>query len=916
MKDFVHLHVHSEYSILDSAAKIRDVIDKCGKLGQKAVAFTEHGNINSALRAYLYAKSKNIKYIPGVEAYIVDDMTKKGSDEEEDEFGKKKRPKKNHIVLLAKNDIGFKNLLKITSFGYIDGFYYKPRIDLNLIEKYKEGIVVLSACVFGIIADKILYSTEQDLQNTVVKFKNMFGDDFYLEIQPHNFKEQIVVNKKIIELSKKHNIKLVATNDVHYTNEGDHIAQQFLTMLNMKIAISQYDKSRLNNNTGFHFKTREEMFNDFMVNHKENEIEINEALDNSNLIADKVNVAIDTKTYKLPKFTHIDVDKTLQDLIHSRWDKISVDMEPSKIPLYVHRIRHEYKIIKEKNLLDFLYIIYDVVLWANKNGVMTGVGRGSACGSLLCYLLDITKIDPIQHDLLFERFINANRMEMPDIDIDFDHRYRYKIKEYLVSKYGEQCVSSIGAFSTFQPRGLLKDLARVYELPLDEIDAVTKTIPFDADDFDKALNVPQVSEYFKKYPHLLPIATRLQGQIRHFSTHAAGLAISNRSLFENVPLCRYKNELITGWDEGGEDIKCISEMKIMKLDCLGLATLGTIKDTIDLIKQTKKKDLYDFLFYKLPLNDPEVLRLAHKADTTGVFQFESYSIKNLLEEVGIQEFEHLVAVNALHRPATLRSGFAKEYALRKNRIKEIKYVHSSLEKPLSRSYGLMLFQEDSMRIARDVAGYTLEEADDLRKVTSKGAKLYQLGQGHLVDEAKQRFLDRCVKNGTTLDQAKEIFGFIEKFLSYSFNRSHAVAYSYIAYQCLYLKRYYPLEYMTALLNNSGSEDDLKLYARECKKMKIVIHSPRINESKSKFVIFGSEMLCGFSIVKNVGEKAADSIVQNQPYRNYKEFLAKVNRRVVNKRVIAALNKYKVFSQFSDFSLELTEKKPSKKTKIE
>jgi len=776
MSNFISLHNHGEMSILDGVGRINEFIDRAKELGQDSFAFTEHGNMCSFLKAYIYAKTKGIKIIPGFEAYLVDDMKAKStleSDRVEGGIKKKelaqKRKKRNHIVLLAKNEEGYKNLLKISSLGFLEGFYYKPRIDLDLIEKNKNGLIAMTSCVFGEIPEKILLGNKQDVIDAVIRYKAIFGDDLYFEIQPHNFKEQIIVDKELIELSRKYNIKLVATNDVHYVNEDDYEAHHAITMLNMRTTVSKLSKERLEQK-GFHLKDRDEIYNDFIsLLGSEYSKDINMALDNTVKIADQVNVEVDLKKYRLPTFKDIDVEKIIKEEVNKKWKHIVVKLNKETIKVYKDRMKEEYEVIKEKNLLDFIYVIYDLVKWCQKNEITVGVGRGSVGGSLLCYLLDITKVDPIKYDLLFSRFLNKNRIELADIDIDFDSRYRDRVKKYLTDKYGKDKVASIGAFGTFKSRGLLRDLGRVFEIPLEEIDMIAKCIPMESS-IKESKSIYQVRNFMTKYPKIFKIAEKLEGQVRHFSTHAAGILISNDLIYNDMPLCVYKNEIVTGWDEGGGDIRCISAMNMMKLDCLGLSTLSVIKETIDLIKQRYGKDLYKQLFYELDTSDRAVLNLAYNADTIGVFQFEGRGIREFLRKMKVTEFEHLIAANALYRPSTMVSGLHDEYALRKNKIKPIKYAHPLLENSLKRSYGLLIYQEDSMRVAKDIANYTYDEADDLRKITSKGGKLVEAGKGYLFDEARERFVKKCIENKIDEKTAREIFKFIEAFVGYGFNR--------------------------------------------------------------------------------------------------------------------------------------------------
>jgi len=892
--NFTHLHLHTEYSLLDTVGKVKEYIDRCIELGFTSMALTEHGNINSFLKAYVYAKSKNFKIIPGIEAYLVNDMTQKGLSEEDkiENVSKKElqqqRKKRNHIVLLAINEVGYKNLLKISSLGNIEGFYYKPRVDLKLINENKEGLIITSACIFGEISEAILKKDKQLIKDTTLKYKAMFGDNFYLEIQPHDFKEQRFVNKAIIALSRKYEIKLVATNDVHYVNQDDYKAHSAITLLNMKKTISQIDKDRLNDG-GFFIKTRKEMYDGFIETIGDSYAkEINQALDNTLDIASKVNVEIDLKKYRMPKFEGTAIEKELKVAMRKRFDEVVKDKSDELKRQYLDRLRYEFNIIKERNLLDFIYIIYDVIKWSEANGIYVGVGRGSVGGSLLCYLLNITKIDPIKYDLLFARFINANRVEMPDIDVDFDSEHRERVKQYLIEKYGKDKVSSVGAFGTFKSRGLLKDLARVFEVPLAEVDEVTKSIPMELD-LNEVKSAHLVKRFAEKYPDIWNIALKLEGQVRHFSTHAAGIVISNDVLYNDIPLCAYKNDTVTGWDEGGDDIKCISTMNMMKLDCLGLSTLTLLRNTIDLIEQRhSKKDLKDYLFNRLEPDDPQILNMATKGFTAGIFQFESRSITDLLKNIKITKFENLIAANSLHRPAALKSGFANRYADRKNGKEPITYIHPAMEKILKNSYGLLVYQEDSMKVAKEVAGYTLDEADDLRKITSKGTKLIASGKKYLFDEARERFLKKCEENKVEKSVAEEIFNFIETFANYSFNRAHSAAYAFMAYQCMFLKHTYPIEFMTALLTNSKDDEDMARYTKEAKRLNITIADANINKSKSSFSIHNNKILTGFLKIKGVGEKAVEEIIKNQPYTNFVDFVSRVSGRTVNKRVVKAL----------------------------
>lgn len=855
MQEFVHLHLHSIYSVLDSAGRIKDYALKAKEYGMPAIALTDHGTLSGTVEFYKTCKEVGIKPILGMESYMVKDIYDKTSTKgEERDYG--------HILILAKNNEGWKNLLKLSTEAYTNGFYYRPRIDFNLLQKYHKGLIVMTACSSGEISKAILRN-DPKLEELVMRYKNLLGEDFYFELMWHGIPAETTINLKLIEMGDRLGIKCVATNDVHYLNKEDKEVHKVLKAIGMKKSV--FDP-KVEQTGDYHLAQREELAKFFRK----------EFLDETVKIAEKCNVELELNQISLPK---VELKNTsLKDFFYNICMAQLGVQGLDKIKKYVDRLTYEIEAIDKGGFLSYFYIVRDYVQWAKNKGILVGPGRGSGCGSLVVYLLGITMVDPIKYDLKFERFINPDRKTLPDLDIDFEIDRREEVVNYIKQKYGEHNVCQIATFGMLDMKSAVKSVGKVYEYDFEEINTITK---------DPEFNIEKIRV---KYPDIYKVAKELMqvrdedkkvvrlGAIKHIGTHAAGIAISDRELTERVPLMKQQGKIATQYD-----MDSLKVLGLPKFDCLGLKNLSVIKKTIELVKQRKGKDIK---LTEINFDDKDVYKMLRNGETVGVFQFESWGITKLLKDIKVDCFNDLIAANALYRPGPLRNGYTDKFADGKIRSKH-DYFHPKLEPVLKDTYGVIVFQEQVMEIAQVLANLTPSQADDFREAIGKK----DTGK---MNNQKKAFIDGCVANGVNIKLATEIFQMLLQFTQYAFNKSHSTAYSFVAFYTAWLKYYYTLEYMTCLMNYEiGNDVELRKYVEEGKRLKIKLLPPTINESKVHFTIEGDNIRCGLLALKGVGENVAKNIISGQPYKSFDDFYERT-KKVVDKGTVEVLKEKRVF----------------------
>jgi DNA polymerase-3 subunit alpha len=869
---FVHLHSHTNYSLLDGAGKIHEMIRETKRLGMESLAITDHGNMFGTLEFYTLAKKNGIKPIIGCEAYIAPrERTLHKAVEGE--------PHSYHLVLLAKNETGYKNLIKLTSYSYLQGFYYRPRIDRELLKQYSEGLIVLSACMKGEIAYKLRRGRKESAIETAEFYMELFGDDFYLEIQDHGIEEEHAVYPKISELAGEMGIPVVATNDVHYLKQKDAHAHDILLCL--QTGKDRDDPNRMRYNTDqLYLKSPEEMYSLFKT--------CPGSVERTLEIADKVDLQIDLDKRYLPEFPipssegGITPDKYLEKLARQglKGKVKSVSQEIEK------RLNYELKIIENMGFAGYFLIVQDFIEAARQKDIPVGLGRGSAAGSLVAYSLGITDVDPLKYDLLFERFLNPERVSLPDIDIDFCYERRDEVIEYVRDKYGQKNVAQIITFGTMASRGVIRDVSRVLKIPIPQADAIAKKVPVvqaKPMPLEKAFNtVPELKklkdEDDPKIQELIEYSKTLEGLSRHMSVHAAGILIAPDDITNYVPLCLNSDKQITtqwtmGWCE---------TIGLLKMDFLGLRNLTVIRNTEMMIREK-----YDpgFSIRSIPLDDEKTYQLFGKGHTIGIFQFESSGMQEYLRKLQPNRIEDLIAMNALYRPGPM--DMIDDFIDRKKGRKKITYLHPKLEQILKETYGIIVYQEQVMRITSDLGGFTLAEADIMRRIMGKKKK-------EEMEAQKKKFIDGCMNNQIDKKIASEVADLIEKFASYGFNKSHAAAYALIAYQTGYLKSNYPAEFMAANLSSEVTNSDkIVLLIDECRKMGIEVVPPDVNQSKAHFVPLDKNKIAfGMAAIKNVGLGAIESIIGNREkqgrYKNIFHMLQHVDLRLVNKKILESL----------------------------
>ena len=873
---FTHLHVHTEYSLLDGSNKIKEYVSRVKELGMNSAAITDHGVMYGVIDFYKAARAAGIKPVLGCEVYVApgsrfDRELSHGDD------------RYYHLVLLAENNKGYQNLMKIVSKGFVEGYYYKPRVDMEVLETYHEGIIALSACLAGEVQRYLVRGLYEEAKETAYKYEKCFGKgNFFLELQDHGIPEQKTVNAGLMRMSQETGIELVATNDVHYTYAEDAEPHDILLCLQTGKKLS--DENRMRYEGGQYFvKSEEEMRALFPY--------AAQAIDNTQKIADRCNVEIEFGVTKLP---HFDVPEGydswtyLNKLCHEGLVRRYPDKHEELLP----KLDYELSVIQKMGYVDYFLIVWDFINYARTHGIPVGPGRGSAAGSLVSYTTGITNIDPIRYNLLFERFLNPERVTMPDIDIDFCYERRSEVIDYVIEKYGKDCVTQIVTFGTLAARGVIRDVGRVMDLPYNFCDTIAKNIPNELNiTIDKALIMnPELRSMYESdetVKRLIDMAKRLEGLPRHTSMHAAGVVISQKAMDEYVPLSRSSDGTITTQFV----MTTIEELGLLKMDFLGLRTLTVISDAVKLVEKNHgiKIDV-DNIDY----NDKKVLDSIGTGRCDGVFQLESAGMKNFMKELKPQSLEDVIAGISLYRPGPM--DFIPKYIKGKNEPESVTYVCKELEPILEPTYGCIVYQEQVMQIVQNLAGYTMGQADNIRRAMSKKKQ-------YVIDAERQNFvygneeqgIKGCIANGISEQAANQIYDSMVDFAKYAFNKSHAAAYAVVAYQTAYLKYYYPVEFMAALMT-SVIDNTRKVaeYIYSCRQMGIKVLSPDINEGEGRFLATKDGIRYGMYAIKSIGRQVIDIILAereaNGKYITLSDFLSRVAGREVNKRAVENLIK--------------------------
>ena len=874
--NFTHLHVHTEYSLLDGSNKINEYVSRVKELGMKSAAITDHGVMFGCIDFYKAAKAAGIKPILGCEVYVAPGSRfDKEKGKEEDRYY--------HLVLLAETQEGYQNLIKIVSYGFVDGFYYKPRVDMELLEQYHEGIIALSACLAGEVARNLARGFYEEGKEAALRYEKIFGKgNFFLELQDHGIPEQRQVNHELIRMSRETGIELVATNDVHYTYSSDAEAHDIL--LCVQTGKSLKDENRMRYEGGqYYVKSEEEMRRLFPY--------APEAIENTGKIAERCNVEIEFGVTKLPKFDVPDgytAWEYLNKLCFEGLDKRYTDNKEE----LKKRLNYELGVIKDMGYVDYFLIVWDFIRYAREHGIMVGPGRGSAAGSLVSYTLGITKLDPIKYDLLFERFLNPERVSMPDIDVDFCFERRQEVIDYVVEKYGKDQVVQIVTFGTMAARGVIKDVGRVMDVPYVQCDTIAKMIPQELNiTIDKAMKAnPELKKIYETdetVRKLIDMSRRLEGLPRHTSMHAAGVVISQKPVMEYVPLSRGSDgSLVTQFT-----MTTLEELGLLKMDFLGLRTLTVIQNAEKLVRRDKGIELD---MDKIDYEDKKVYGMLGVGKTEGVFQLESTGMKNFMKELKPGNLEDIIAGLSLYRPGPM--DFIPQYIKGKNNPDEIHYDCPELEPILKATYGCIVYQEQVMQIVRSLGGYTLGRSDLVRRAMSKKkASVMEKERQNFVYGNEEEGVPGCIHRGISEKTANKIYDDMIDFAKYAFNKSHAAAYAVVSYQTAFLKYYYPVEYMAALMTSViHNPSKVAEYILSSRKMQIEILPPDINFGESEFSADHGAIRYGLSAIKSLGAPMIRAIVEerneNGKYQSLRDFIERMSGRELNKRAIENLIK--------------------------
>jgi DNA polymerase III subunit alpha len=875
MSDFVHLHLHSQFSLLDGANRLDDVIKAAVEAGMPAMALTDHGNMFGAIEFYNKARTAGIKPIVGMEAYVaqgsrLDRTPGRGSS--------------NHLVLLARNETGYRNLLKLTSSSFLEGFYYKPRIDKELLRRHSEGLIGLSACLKGEINELIVATKEKEAEATAREFLEIFGEgNFFLEMQDHGIPEQRLANGVVRRISQRTGIPLVVSNDCHYLRKDDAFAHDILLCIGTQKTFGDADRLRYASDN-FYLKSADEMHQIFPDDHQ--------ALDNTLAIAERCDLVIPTGSFHLPEFpipegyslqgyfekvTREGLDQRLSELRKRR----AQGLVRHEDEVYRQRLEYEIQVIEKMGFPGYFLVVWDFIRHARENDIPVGPGRGSAAGSVVAYALRITNIDPLQYDLLFERFLNPDRISMPDIDIDFCMRRRGEVIHYVGEKYGRDHVAQIITFGTLAAKAVIRDVGRVMGVPYAKVDRIAKMVP----DMTKSLaaaakDEPLASEIAKdpEIKQIVEVGSRLEGLTRHASVHAAGVVITPSRLDELVPLYKVtkgdEEQIMTQWD-----MNVIESLGLLKMDFLGLRTLTVLDDAVKILRHQG----IDLDLEEIPLDDPETFRIFTEGRTSGIFQFESRGMTDLVRRFKPSRFDELAALNALYRPGAMT--LVDEYIQRKQG-KKFSYLAPEMQPILEETYGIIVYQEQVMLIGVAVAGFTMAEADTLRKAMGKK-------KADVMAKMKEKFVDGAANRGMPRARASELWDKIEPFAGYGFNKSHSVAYANLAYKTAYLKAHHPVAFMAAMLNcELSSSDSIAKYIAECRNMRIELLPPDVNESGYMFTVVGDKIRYGMGAIKGVGESAIEAVLAARQkagrFRSLFNFAAEIDSRAGGRKVLECI----------------------------
>ena len=879
---FTHLHVHSYYSLMDGLNSPLELVQAAKAAGQTAIAITDHGTLSSHREMQIACKEEGIKPILGVEAYI----------SPTDRFDKSSKTDKsiqayNHIILLAKNKKGLENINTLQELAWNEGFYHKPRIDREVLNDYSEGVIVLSGCLNGLISKAIDKGNMEEAELLLKGFKQTFGQDFYVEVQSHN---PVEINSALLELADKLKIKAVATGDAHFAKEEDRVLEEAMLILSTSPKMDKdadFEMSRqikdINERLNYLYPDRRISFQDynlFIQSRSEIEADFNKAgitrtdiYDNTIEISDKIEEYDFNSGLDLLPVPKTDADEKLSQMALEGLKRLG--LQESEV--YTDRLNEELSVIKDKSFASYFLVVADMINWAKGNDIKVGPGRGSAAGSLVCYALGITDVDPIKYDLLFFRFINPERNDFPDIDTDFEDRRRKEVKDYLKKKFKH--VASISTYTYFKDKGVIRDAARVFMVPLSDVNRAMKSI----DTFEDFVESPNTKEFRTKYPEVLWLADRLRGRIRSVGVHAAGVVVAKDDLRKYAPVESRADasDLVSGRiPVVAYDMDTVADIGLIKLDALGLKTLSVISDTLASIKKRSGKDIN---LSALTLDDPDVYKILSEGYTKGVFQAEATPYTNLLIKMGVDKFEDLAASNALVRPGAMNTVGAS-YIKRKHGDEAVQFIHPIMKPFTENTYGVIIYQEQVMQACVHLGGMTWAEADKVRKIIGKKKDAKEF------DQFKDRFIDGASKH-ISKKQAETLWHTFEAHAGYSFNRSHAVAYSMLSYYTAWLKSYYPLEFMFSVLKNENDKDARTEYLIEAKRLGLKVLLPHINESKVYFSLQDNAIRFGLAEVKFISDSIANKIIERRPFSDYADFIEKASKKGsgINSRAIAALN---------------------------
>jgi DNA polymerase III subunit alpha len=903
---FVHLHVHTEYSLLDGSGKVEKLVERAKELGMDSLAITDHGSMYGCVEFYKAAKEQGIKPIIGCEIYVVPKSLYIKQNDKDNET--------HHLVLLVKNEIGYSNLMKIVSKASIDGFYYKPRVDHNYLKEHSEGIIALSACLGGEVQSYLNHGNSEKAKEAALFYKSIFKEGFYLELQYHGMEEQLKVNDKLVKLSKELDIPLVATNDVHYIKQEDNKSHDVLLCIQTAKTVDEENRMRYPSDQ-FYLKSAMEMYETFSY--------ISEALENTVKIAEQCNFDYEFHKSKLPRFPlpeGVDPYNYLREVCYKgliqRYDifeklrksEFSIEsvaenaqQSASGKELY-ERLEYELNIIKQMGYVDYFLIVWDFIRFSNENGIPTGPGRGSAAGSIVAYTTGITKIDPIKYSLIFERFLNPERVSMPDVDSDFCYERRQEVIDYVVEKYGADSVSQIITFGTMAARACIRDVGRAMNYSYAEVDKIAKMIPTMLGiTIDKALTISaELKDLYEdddRVKALIDVSRDLEGLPRHSSTHAAGVVIASQPLVNYVPLQQNEGMIVTQFPMG-----TLEELGLLKMDFLGLRTLTVMRDSVEMIKQNKGIEID---LDRIDFDDYEVYKMIGEGKTVGVFQLESAGMTSFMKDLKPDSLEDIIAGISLYRPGPM--GEIPRYIANKKNPERIKYDIPQLEEILGVTRGVIIYQEQVMEIVRKLAGYSMGRSDVVRSAMSK--KKHKVMEQErrtfiygAVDDKGNIEIPGCIRNGISEEAANKILDQMMDFASYAFNKSHAAAYAVVGFQTAYLMRYYPAEFIASMLNSvMGGSEKVASYIRFAESQGIQVLPPDINESYSKFTVKGNTIRFGLAAIKNVGVHVVESIVRSREnkgkFTTLYDFCSKIDLSAINKRAVESLIKSGALDSF-------------------